>query len=116
MRILTGNTGSSSVRLGVFDNSDNSGTARAKAGKTEAPTEVASARLERSAALTADPATMLTEFMEKHGFRMFDAVAHRVVHGGRNLSEARLIDDEVEQEIERLAALAPLHNPIALQW
>jgi acetate kinase len=113
MRILTVNTGSSSVRLSVFDNS---GTDRAKAAKTEMATEVASARLERSAASTADPAIMLTEFMEKHGFRMFDAVAHRVVHGGRNLSEPRLVDDETEHEIHRLAALAPLHNPIALQW
>jgi acetate kinase len=38
-----------------------------------------------------------------------DAVGHRVVHGGR-FDESRLIDPEVEREIERLTVLAPLQN------
>src|SRR3954470_11799875 len=42
------------------------------------------------------------------------AVAHRVVHGGDRYTDATLVDDEVEQGIEELAALAPLHNPPAL--
>ena len=44
-----------------------------------------------------------------------DAVGHRVVHGGSVFVEATVIDDEVEAEIERLAVLAPLHNPPGLQ-
>jgi acetate kinase len=43
-------------------------------------------------------------------------VAHRVVHGGAHLTSTRRIDAEVEAEIERLAPLAPLHNPVALAW
>ncbi|SDM24702.1 acetate kinase [Catalinimonas alkaloidigena] len=40
-----------------------------------------------------------------------EAVGHRVVHGGERFSEATVVTEEVKQEIERLASLAPLHNP-----
>ena len=43
------------------------------------------------------------------------AVGQRVVHGGSRLTESVRIDDEVRREIERLVAVAPLHNPPALQ-
>jgi acetate kinase len=39
------------------------------------------------------------------------AVGHRVVHGGARFTTAALITDEVIAEIQRLADLAPLHNP-----
>ena len=39
------------------------------------------------------------------------AVGHRVVMGGRAFDGPALVDDEVEATIERLAPLAPLHNP-----
>jgi acetate kinase len=42
------------------------------------------------------------------------AVGHRVVHGG-DYPGAQRIDGAVEKEIERLSALAPLHNPIILE-
>ena len=38
------------------------------------------------------------------------------MHGGVRLVEPCWIDTAVEQEIERLGALAPLHNPTALRW
>ena len=44
-----------------------------------------------------------------------DAVAHRVVHGGARFRDPVLVDDEVRNEIERLAPLAPLHNPHAVR-
>jgi acetate kinase len=40
------------------------------------------------------------------------AVGHRVVHGGEKFTSAALIDDTVLAEIESLAPLAPLHNPV----
>lgn len=43
------------------------------------------------------------------------AVAHRVVHGGNRFREPTLIDDEVIAAVDRMAPLAPLHNPPALQ-
>ena len=40
-----------------------------------------------------------------------DVVAHRVVHGGNQFDRPTQIDKTVLLEIERLASLAPLHNP-----
>lgn len=39
------------------------------------------------------------------------AVGHRVVHGGEKFSEPTVITDAVEDAIEQLSPLAPLHNP-----
>ncbi len=39
------------------------------------------------------------------------AIGHRVVHGGEKFVEPTLVTPEVEQAIEELSALAPLHNP-----
>jgi acetate kinase len=44
-----------------------------------------------------------------------DAVGHRVVHGGRRFTRTVRIDPTVEQAIDALAKLAPLHNPLALE-
>ena len=43
------------------------------------------------------------------------ACGHRVVHGGDLFDAATIVTPEVEQAIEDLAALAPLHNPANLQ-
>lgn len=42
------------------------------------------------------------------------AVGHRVVHGGEEFCDPVVITDAVEAGIERLADLAPLHNPVNL--
>ena len=44
-----------------------------------------------------------------------DLVAHRVVHGGELYSKPVRIDDDVIRNLENLSALAPLHNPPALE-
>ena len=46
--------------------------------------------------------------------RDFDAVGHRVVHGGDEFLAPVRIDDGVIGKIEALNDLAPLHNPAAL--
>ncbi len=45
----------------------------------------------------------------------FDAVAHRVVHGGTRFRAPTLIDHAVLDELDELSSLAPLHNPIAVE-
>lgn len=45
---------------------------------------------------------------------VIEGVGHRVVHGGRKFDRPVLIDAEVEQAIEELIPLAPLHNPANL--
>jgi len=42
------------------------------------------------------------------------AVGHRVVHGGTIFTEATVITDKVQKQIEQLSPLAPLHNPANL--
>lgn len=42
------------------------------------------------------------------------AVGHRVVHGGRQFSGPVLLDENVIGELEKLQALAPLHQPYNL--
>lgn len=42
-------------------------------------------------------------------------VGHRVVHGGKNYFKPTIITPEVLKDIQELAKLAPLHNPINAQ-
>lgn len=42
------------------------------------------------------------------------AIAHRVVHGGRNFTDTALVTEKVLSEIKRVSHLAPLHNPYNL--
>jgi len=43
------------------------------------------------------------------------AVGHRVVHGGKRFFGPTLVTEKVEEDIDDLGALAPLHNPANLQ-
>lgn len=44
-----------------------------------------------------------------------DAVGIRVVHGGSRFETPAIVDDAVLDEIRKLSALAPLHNPLAVK-
>ncbi len=48
-------------------------------------------------------------------FDEIDAIGHRVVQGGDKYTKSVLIDSKVEQDIEDLSPLAPLHNPANIQ-
>ncbi|WP_372968457.1 acetate/propionate family kinase [Microbacterium sp.] len=60
---------------------------------------------------------MLEQF-EEHGPVLAEhppaAVGHRVVHGGARFYAPTLVTANVEEQIEELAVLAPLHNPANL--
>jgi acetate kinase len=43
------------------------------------------------------------------------AVGHRVVHGGEHYRDSTMLDDQVVDAIAKLAVLAPLHNPPAVE-
>lgn len=47
-------------------------------------------------------------------FHCISAIGHRVVHGGDKYCEPTLITPQVKNEIDKLAKLAPLHNPANL--
>ena len=58
---------------------------------------------------------MLEESSRQEGRALcIEAIGHRVVHGGEQFQEPVRIDDEVFAAIDRLAELAPLHNPACL--
>lgn len=42
------------------------------------------------------------------------AIGHRIVHGGEHYAQPTLINEQVKNTIEKLAKLAPLHNPANL--
>ncbi|WP_296209329.1 acetate kinase [Psychrobacter sp. UBA3480] len=50
----------------------------------------------------------ILELLEQYHFI---AVGHRVVHGGREYSQAVRVDQHALEEVKRLKILAPLHNP-----
>lgn len=41
----------------------------------------------------------------------FEAVVHRIVHGGEKFKQTTLLSEEVIRELEKITHLAPLHNP-----
>lgn len=43
-----------------------------------------------------------------------EVAAHRIVHGGEEVTEARIVDASVMAGLERASVFAPLHNPAAL--
>lgn len=101
MTILAVNTGSSSIRLDLFKSS------------SEGLLRLASRQYRVD---EGTPEKLLRDFLHGFNVKTLTAVGHRVVHGGMRFVASCIVDDEVEDEIERLSHLAPLHNPIALKW
>lgn len=100
--IVTINTGSSSVRLAAF--------------ACDEGRSLSLRATEHHAWEGEDATEVLRRFLHTHTPGGVTAVAHRIVHGGRQLVCPCLLDEAVEREIARLAPLAPLHNPKALRW
>jgi len=94
MRILVINAGSSSVKTGIF------------AGGEELFTQTLDGSDDIEHLLMKVPA-----ILKKNGYEDFDAVGHRIAHGGASFRGSCLIDDGVISAIEACVPLAPLHNP-----
>jgi acetate kinase len=102
-RVLVVNAGSSSLKYEVLD--------------AETGLSVVAGLVERvgvPGSPVPDHAAALADVLEDLDAERIDAVGHRIVHGGTVFVQATVIDDAVESEIERLAVLAPLHNPPGL--
>jgi acetate kinase len=92
VRLLVVNAGSSSLKLGVLGDGDETLAEKRLDWPPGAPF----------------PADALDDLPQ------VDVVAHRVVHGGEDFREATWIDAAVRRRLEELTALAPLHQPRAL--
>jgi acetate kinase len=95
-RILTVNAGSSSLKLRMLDEDDRVVGSR----DSGAPGSEAELRDEFEAILEEVPE--------------IDAAGHRVVHGGPEFTGPTIVNPAVEDDLEGLADLAPLHNPPAV--
>ncbi len=64
----------------------------------------------------ASAALMALSWMESvtGGLNQVNVVAHRVVHGGEQVTHPALVNDEVMRALEDASRFAPLHNPPAL--
>lgn len=98
--VMTVNSGSTSVKLAGFSVS----------GATV--TQISHEHLDGEKLV---PQEVLRSFLAKLPTPP-DAMAHRVVHGGRHFTAPVRIDSEVIETIQALSELAPLHNPKALEW
>ena len=96
-RILTVNAGSSSLKLRILD-AENRVVSSRDSGSAQGQEELSN----ELAAILAEAGTV-------------DAAGHRVVHGGPEHDGPAVLDASVEEELDRLADLAPLHNPPALE-
>jgi len=121
--LLTFNAGSSSIKLGVF-RLDGERASKIGQGQLDLHLTPLKLRLEiegasSSISIDADPAASMEQVLERvlhqlevgHEQGALYAVGHRVVHGGLHLAEAVLLDARIEDELEALAPLAPLHQP-----
>jgi acetate kinase len=95
-RILAVNAGSSSLKLRVLDEEDRVVGSR----DSDAPGDEAELRGELEAILDEVPE--------------INAAGHRIVHGGPGFTGPTIVDPAVEDDLEGLADLAPLHNPPAV--
>ena len=102
MRLLVVNTGSSSLKLRVLADAGGGWEVEAAADLDRWGGEEDLDR-ERLEPVVADAAA-----------GGLDAVGHRVVHGGTELTEATVVSPEVEDRILALTPLAPLHQPQAI--
>jgi acetate kinase len=119
MNILVINCGSSSIKGAVVDHDSGAKLARIHIERIgEAEPSVRYDADEAIPCAAGDHEHALTECLPKLLARLGDAtidgVGHRVVHGGERFSDPVRIDAEVEQAIEDLIKLAPLHNPANL--
>jgi acetate kinase len=101
MIVLTLNSGSTSVKLAVYDTAAGNVAARLES--------------EHHSGGEIEARAVLTAFFRKLRSPP-DVVAHRVVHGGTRFTGPVRIDDDVVADLRKLSELAPLHNPKALEW
>jgi acetate kinase len=125
MTVLTLNSGSSSLKFGIYRVHQGAPTAQVSGevetlgerGYTIRATDAAGRTLIDETAETMEPAAVLDRlgaWLEQAGLPGPDAIGHRIVHGGPKLRHHRLVDDAVLEALDAAIVFAPLHMPQAL--
>jgi acetate kinase len=99
VHILVVNSGSSSIKFSVFD---------------ETPSVLLDGEISGVDSQKVDPAELLEKELRKQGSISVDCVGYRVVHPGPKLNAHQRITDAVLAELEAAVAFAPLHDPEAI--
>lgn len=118
MTVLVINSGSTSVKIAAIDNQRRLFDLTIERLGGSAPglvvwsdgREPDRCEPQHAAALT----SVFPEIVDRLADQNIMAVGHRVVHGGEEFHAETVINDEVEQRIDALSTLAPLHNPVNL--
>ena len=115
MSILTINSGSSSLKFALFDQSLNSSLKgsfeRIGINNTEFKiSDVENKFVFDSPKSHKECLSHLIQELNNRNIKI-SGVGHRVVHGGDKFSSPIVINDDVMQEIKSLTSLAPLHQP-----
>ncbi len=125
-RILTFNAGSSTIKLGVFEQA---GNALRQLGGGVLDLRVAPLQLkfnhegarETVPLVVADATdigaviTALLDWLEaRFDDAAFAAAGHRIVHGGMEFDAPTLLDEAIIERLDSLSPLAPLHQPHGL--
>lgn len=125
MKILVLNSGSSSIKFKLFDNKIvlASGLVE-KIGNNQSKIELKNAktgtkmRRDTHIGNHEKGLQLVEELFNESGIlkdlNELDGCGHRIVHGGKNLTEHCLVNDFVLEEINRVSTIAPLHNPAHL--
>ena len=122
MSILVINTGSTSLKFGVFDAGARGLMASGSIDWSQGDRRYAKLQVRNTdgtelrsfAAVPNDFAAAKCAIHAVAGQTEIGAVGHRVVHGGNEFKGSVWVDQRVKGAIDRLAELAPLHNPPAL--
>ncbi|MCR6570217.1 acetate kinase [Campylobacter insulaenigrae] len=125
MKILVLNSGSSSIKFKLFDGDKAvaSGLVE-KIGEQKSKVELKDLKTlqkfqqELPIKNHEDGMKLVNELFAESGIlydlNELDGCGHRIVHGGPRLTKHCLVDDDILKEIERIAHMAPLHNPAHL--
>jgi acetate kinase len=123
MKILVLNCGSSTLKFQLIGTSTASGQDDKLArgiidrigGRSTLHFETVDGPAEQKTAAVADHEAAVgkaVEWLNSHPkLREFDAVGHRVVHGGDQFVASVRIDEPVISALDSLCEIAPLHNP-----
>jgi len=116
LHCLCVNAGSSSLKLAVYqvgaeEERRLGAVAALEIGRPEAAVQIDGKGSRRA---LPNHAAALDELLALMAPLRVDAIGHRVVHGGNHTAPARVVP-ELLRRLETLTALAPLHNPPALE-
>lgn len=123
--ILALNAGSTSLKFGLFHIENLTELARGGVnqigtGKSRLEYWVKEHRVESNIQAANHEAALdavlgcVQRILSQNGNLLISAIGHRVVQGGEKYSKATRINQDLIIDIESLAGLAPLHNPINL--